>query len=596
MTPRAIETNFTVRMNASTPSSGRAAALLLAAGALLGAVVFVFAFLGGDDPGEAEIDQPQVARPTPSVLEQGGSPDPARIVELVSAAPDQRSEDLQYGPSTVLWPLEVHLDLVRPALLPDVPSGPPLGSGSTAQLRGRITDLDGGGAEATISFVGGPNDGRSLTTGADGVFGANDLFPGLDLVEVRGPNILGSKREIRLRQDKETLLNIVYAQPGGAQGRVLDQRNEAVGEATITIDGQSTLTDSKGNFLIPHIAAGRSVLVEITHPDFAPYRGEVGIARSFVAEPSRLVFNMQDPATVVFELANDIGGPGPAQLVLVPTHGGLNRTFPWYRVNPIELGSAPVTVEGLPPGTFYAYAFRPGAVGNPARTRVTISAGETRAVSIGLEPAPTLRGRVVQEGQVVSGATVRLVAADPVRATLDVFREERAFLEAEVLPPLPAVRQTVTADSNGEFLLTRGADLSSWRMLEAVAPDGRTRAVRAVGPDEEEIELELVPIEQGQASFQLLLSDRFQPLPIKVVVDGRPRETFELPPDRDLELDGLAAGEWNLRVVWLAQELISIDGLDLDGVVQRDLALPDEARVGQDRDTWRRAGRRWPMD
>ncbi|WP_145064667.1 carboxypeptidase-like regulatory domain-containing protein [Engelhardtia mirabilis] len=583
-------------MTASNPTSGRASALLLAAGAILGAVVFTLVFLKDGNLGTDAVEQPEVALPTPSVLQQGGAADPARIVELVSVAPDERSDELQYGPSTVLWPLEIHLDLVRPALLPDVPSGPPLGTGATAQLRGRITDLDGAGAQATISLLGGPNDGRELTTGADGVFGAIDLYPGLEVVEVRGPRILGSKREVRLQQDKETLLNIVYAQPGGAQGRVLDQRNEAVAGATITIDGQSTLTDAKGNFLIPHIAAGRSVLVEIDHPDYSPFRGETGIARSFVAEPSRLVFNMQDPATVVFELANDVGGPGPAQVVLVPTHGGLNRTYPWYRVNPIELGSEPVTVTGLPPGTFYAYVFRPGAVGNPDRTRVTIAAGETRQVSLGLEVAPTLRGRVVRDGQVISGATVRLVAADPVRATLDVFREERGFLETEVLPALPAVRQTTTTDSNGEFLLTRGADVSTYRLLEAVSPDGRTRAVRAVGPDDEQVELELVPVEEGEASLQLLLSGRFQPLPVQVILDGRPREVFELPPDRDFELGGLAAGKWNLRVVWWAEELLSVDGLELDGVVQRNLALPEDARVGQDRETWTRAGRRWPMD
>lgn len=575
--------------------TGRSAELLLVGLALAGAAVVGLALLltGGDEP--ASRGEPDVALPGPSVVESGGAPDPVAVVALEEVGPEVREEDLRYGPTTVLWPLEVHLDLVRPAVLPDVP-GTPLGSGNTARMRGRIADIYGDGAQATIEFVGGPNRGRALTTGADGSFGANDLYPGLDIVTVTGPSILGSKREIVLRQGKETLLNIAYGQPGGAQGRVLDARNEKVAGATVTIDGQSTLTDASGDFYLPRIAAGAEVLVEIDHPDYAPFRSEMGIARSFVAEASRMVFNLEDPASLVLELGADIGGPGPAQVVLVPTHGGMNRSYPWYRVNPIALGPAPVTIERLPPGSFHVYAFRPGAVGDPPRSRLTLTAGETRAHVVGLRAAPTVRGRVVDDGQVVPGATVRLVAADPVRATLDVFREESLFLEAEVLPPLPAARQEVRADVNGEFVLTGYGERSAWRLLEAVDPAGERRAVLAIGPDDEQVEVELEPVAAGHATLQLLLSGRFQSLPVQVVVDGRPREPFELPPDRDLELDDLAAGTWDLRVTWWAEELLQVDGLRIEDVTQRSLTLPDAARTGQDRETWMRAGRRWPLD
>ena len=276
-------------MTGPNSRSGRSE-LLLVAIALGGALVVGAALLlGGSSDDTDQNTDVAVAIPGGSVLESGGAPAPVDVIELEALDTGSREEELVFGPSTVLWPLEVHLDLVRPGLIPDVP-GTPLGSGNTARLRGRLVDLDGSGAEGTVTFVGGPNSGRVLATGADGKFGANDLYPGLDVVKVSGPQILGSKREIRLRQNKETLLNIAYGQPGGAQGRVFNHRNDKIEGATVTIDGQSAITDAKGDFYLPRIAAGARVLVEIDHPDYAPFRGDVGIARSFVAEHSRLVF------------------------------------------------------------------------------------------------------------------------------------------------------------------------------------------------------------------------------------------------------------------------------------------------------------------
>ena len=65
----------------------------------------------------------------------------------------------------------------RPADLPDVESGPEIGSGRNARLKGRITRGISASSDgfATIEFVEGTNRGRVLTTGNDGGFGAVDL-------------------------------------------------------------------------------------------------------------------------------------------------------------------------------------------------------------------------------------------------------------------------------------------------------------------------------------------------------------------------------------------------------------------------------------
>jgi hypothetical protein len=581
-------------MAASRARSGRTALLL---SITLGLLALAAWWVTRSEAPPAAVDgATAVARPgSPSVLEGGGAA-PVEIRPLQALETEARAGDLRDGPTTVLFPLQVDLELVRSSLLPDVPSGPPLGSGRTARLSGRIADANGQGATARIEFLGGPNAGRVLETGADGAFGAIDLYPGLEVVAISGPRILGSRREVRLREGQTAELNLGYGSPGAVSGRVVDETNEPVEGATVRIDGQAGLTDRTGHFFVGAVAGGQSVLVEIDHPDFAPFRSDLGVALSVVAQNRQPLYVLRRPAALELVLTDDVGGPDPAQVWIVPQHGGLGREFPWHQINPVTVGTAPVRLDRLPAGPVELRIYRSGAVGHPPRRAVTLVAGGTQAVELGLEPAPSLSGRVVDEGQVVTGARVRLVAADPVTATLRHFGADRAFLEQETLPQVPAVRQETLSDAAGQFRFTAFEELSEWRLLEAVGPDGRSRAVRAVGPNEREVELELEPVESGTAALQLRLPRRFQALAVTLTVNGRPSAEFELPPREDLEVDSLARGQWRLRVRWRGQVLLDEPDLELEDLTTRTVELPEAALIGQDRDTWVRAGRAWPLD
>jgi hypothetical protein len=565
--------------------------LLLAA---VAAVIVALVVLGTGPERAPELPEEE-ARPAPaSVLEAGGTPAPK--ISAVRAEDTDRSRDEREGPSTVLWPLEVGLELVRPSLLPSVPSGPPLGSGRTARIAGRIADSNGVGAQAELEFVGGPNHGRVLTTGEDGRFGANDLYPGLEVVEVRGPRILGSRREVRLRENKSFELNIGYGMPGGAQGRVVDEQGKPIVGATVTVDGRAGVTDRTGHFYVSPVASGHSVLLEIDHPDYASHRAEIGVALATVAEPRRLLYTLTRPATLRLVLETDIGGPEPALVHVVPQHGGMNRDYPWYRLNPVQVGTEPVELTGLPAGPLELRVYRTGAVGNPARRRVTLSAGGTETVALRLAPDPLLTGRVVDDGQVVAGATVRVVAADPVDASLRLFGGSRLSLEEEVLPLSPAVVRATRSAGDGRFRISAGEQVSEWRLLEAVGPKGLRRGLLAVGPNQREVEIELDSIEEGTARLELALPRRFQAIAVQLTIDGRPGERFEVESREDLVIDGLAQGLWRLDVRWRGARLLEEGGLELEGVERRTIELPEEAILGQDRDTWLRAGRPWPLD
>ncbi|MHC4263152.1 MAG: hypothetical protein ACYSWX_11555, partial [Planctomycetota bacterium] len=551
--------------------------------------------------GETEVDDgpPPAAVATPrSVLEQGDLSKP----EVISLRSDEEGSDDESeregtdGPSTVLWPLQVELELERSSILPEVPFGPPLGSGRTARFEGRIVAANGLPAEAEIEFVGGPNHGRILYTGEGGRFGAIDLYPGLEVVEIRGARILGSRREVRLRSGKTTELNIGYGQPGGVQGRVINEMGEGVEGALVNVDGHAARTDRTGHFYVHPVAAGNHILVVVEHPDYAPLRDDTAVARSTVAEARRLLYTLRPPAALRLSLESDIGGPGPAEVHLVPRHGGMNRDFPWYRVNPIALGREPVLVENLPAGEVEVRVTRPGAIGTPAARRVSLTAGGTETIAVRLEPAPVLTGRVVDDGEVVAGATVRMVAADPVASTLRAYGGEALGLEAEVTPMSAVVRRSTRTSGDGRFRLTAHEDLSEWRLLEALSPDGQRRAVVAVGPNQREVELSLSAVESGTGSLQLRLPRRFQAMPVEVEVNGRPGKRFEVPSRDELVVDGLAEGVWRLNVRWRGQRLVSDERLTLEDVVRRTVELPEEAILGQDRDTWLRAGREWPLD
>ena len=94
----------------------------------------------------------------------------------------------------------------------------------------------------------GANAGRVLHADATGRFGAVDLYPGLSLVEVRGPGTLGSRRELRLRRGQEQLLNIGYGRPGVVFGKVQDSSGAGIAGADVVVDGTRVTTDAEGRF------------------------------------------------------------------------------------------------------------------------------------------------------------------------------------------------------------------------------------------------------------------------------------------------------------------------------------------------------------
>lgn len=569
------------------PSSTQKTLLLLGALLLGGAGLFLFLGPGGES---AETPQEEAATVDPTAsLDHEAPKAQVRLpeAELVADRPPVA------GPSTVLWPLIVELDLVKPGYLPEVPSGPPIGSGRTARIAGRIVDGRGGPADARIDFVEGPNTGRVLATDSDGAFGANDLYPGIDIVEVSGPGLIGARREVLLRQDTERLLNMSFARPASIAGEVIDEKGEPLEGATVRVDGHTTQTDEAGAFYFKQVAPG-STLAEITHPGYASQRAILRVMQNTATPLGRIKYVMERGC--VLDLVLELGaGEGEPIVYIMPTLTPSERKYPWHLVNPVAISTGKARVSELPAGPVLIRAYRAGAIASPIVQAMSLNPGQEQIAKLRLEPAPTLRGTVTRDGQLVQGARVELVAADPVRASTAHFRESELYLEADVFPQLPPARQVVETDAAGRFLMTRWQQTSAYRMVRATSADGTAWAMAAVGPTDESIDLALEPIEEGGAAIRVALPGRHQAIPVQLIVSGKPRPIFELPPDRDLEVTDLREGTWRAKASWYVEKLLDEGPLEVDPSATVEVRLPEAALLGQDRDTWERAGKEYPL-
>lgn len=582
-------------MAASTTPSLVVAVAVLVLGAIGTIAITQWDPAGASEPlpsigGAEDLDEPADA---------GGDTGPVDLVE--GGGTDRVARDDAGLRTTVAWPLEVRFDLVEDRSLPPVPAGPPLGSGRTAQLAGRIAGADGNAVRATIRFVEGANTGRVLETDGKGHFGATDLVPGMAIVEVRGAEIIGSRREVRLRAGVETLLNIGYGRPGTVQGRVVDESGEGVADALVRLDGQEERTGEDGTFYFVQVAAGRCLL-EIEKEGFVDYRQLVGVSVGFVFEPGTLVCTLRRPASLKITMRPNIGGPGPAIAYLMPASSRRERAYPWHLVNPIELpAEGSITLHDLPEGSVHLRVYRTGAVAVPEYRQVYLSAGSEAEARVRLEPASVVAGvAFMPDGSAAEGATVRVTAADVASASRRHFPSSDQLWLEHVLPLMPSVDQTVTTDSSGRFRLTSWADLSPYRLLEVTAADGSASLRITIGPEHDDRPLELQLVEgsgaAGDSVFSAVLPGRTQALPVAVTVDGTPRDTALLPADEDLYVDHLTPGVYRVEAKWQGQRVALETGLVVVGEAREVWQLPTEAIEGQSPSEWEKLGRPFPLE
>ena len=475
----------------------------------------------------------------------------------------------------MVLPLEVELELVEASGRLQADGEPPLGYSRTAGLRGSIHGHDGRAVRGAFAeILAGPNAGRVLETDADGRFGARDLYAGLALVALRAPGTVGAEREVVLREGREAQLNVGFGRPSVLRGLVTDERNVPLPLARVFVDGQEVTTDEQGAFEARGVASGK-VPVYVLKSGYASYREELFVTAGTVMRSDALRYTLRRGCSLKVIVPERVGLGRPGQLFVTGRVDGTRaRDFPWHLVGPVELfAGGSVELEDLPQGVTRLQVFVPGARSVPPVKEVTLFPGEPKTVTLNLETAPVLVGRVLRDGAPVEGARVQLEVPDVTGAASRLFGDRlgRVQYEVELLAQMPLAVQATRSLVDGRFELSAAADIAGRRYLTAVGPDGRGWAGRIVGPEEGEVTLELVDRTEGRARLSVETSERFQALPVSCIVDGVPRKQVLAPGER-LELEGLAEGRWRVSARWGNDRMLEEVDLLLDG--DRDLFVP----------------------
>ena len=495
------------------------------------------------------------------------------------AAPQASETVVDPGATSVVFPLEVELELVRAAGLLDAENAPPLGSGARSGLRGRISDAAGRGAPCRVTFLAGPNVGRVLETAVDGKLGASDLYPGLSIIEITGATVPGAMRELRLRNGKQALLNVGFGRPAAVYGQVVDYAGEPIEAADVTMDGRRTQSGERGFFHFPQMAAGQ-VLVFVDKPGYAAYRESYNITAGRTIPRGRLRYVLERGVDLKVTIPERVGATQSAQLHLMPLFGGQSagqrqRRFPWYTLSPVSIfpGNT-VTIEDLPPDRFQALLFHAGARAVPVKKEVNLSSGKALHLVWHLEPASSVRGVVQRGGRPVGGVLVTLEAPDRAKGTQRLLKMPPGVHETHVFPNLGV--QSARTGSDGRFELSVDATFSAVHYLTAQGPRGGW-AGSVVRPGDGEIVLELEDPTVELASFEIATQARHQALPVEVWVNGEPRDLPLLPPASSLLIGDLQPGIWKVSSRWRDEVLWAEREIEISGEVEWELILPPGA-------------------
>lgn len=572
--------------SAMRPSSRNALLVLVAAGAvaLAGGLWLV---IGRAAPAPAVVAGP--------IEPATGGREVERATEPIEREPEALAvpsiDDASLG-TTVAYPLRVELELVRASLALQAADAPPVGAGATARLRGSVSHGAAGETRVEVRFVAGLNEGRVLYSDRTGAFGANDLYPGLSLVEIRGVGIPGALREVRLRADRDSQLHVPFGRPAAIHGRVRDREDKGIAAARVEVDGQQTETDEEGWFFLPRVAPGEVIAIA-TKEGWAGARQQLMVVAGSVLERGKFALTLEPAGRLQVTIADRINVDGEALLYVLPSSLDQERKFPWHRINPVRIfPGGTQTIEDLPESHVTLRLFHAGAVAQPRERNVSIQSGHTATVTLELEPAPIVKGVVTRDGAPVADAVVRLEVPERVAAIASSVGGDWLSIEREILPNLPSAVQQTTTNALGQFVLSANEAVSPVRYLVALSPDGKARGGAVLRGGETHVDLALEPLAAGERELVLQMEGRVQALPVEVVVDGAPREPILLPPGRDLHVGGLVAGSWKLSARWSSEVLVESQPVELTEDVSLSLTLPQGAIVGADEDERKRAGKR----
>ncbi len=462
--------------------------------------------------------------------------------------------------TTVVYPLEVELTMLLPGAVEVPDDVMSIGADATAGLEGSLTGVGGRPISGTVEFIYGPNTGRTLRTNERGRFGASDLLQGASIVKVTCPGGKIAVREVVLAQLSKTEFHLSFESLATVAGTVTDASGAPLQSVEVQSDGRVSYTDADGIFRFNGLPAGK-VLITARAPGFTTTRRVVGVGFRQRVRPGEFKIALREGASLEIGLSRSLGSISPGYAILMPAAGAgasalPGAGFPWYEVNPvtIPMGGRAV-VEGLPLGAVSVRVFKDGALAVPPSKNVRLEADleepKENVVMIDLEPAPVIRGVVLDGGEPVKNARVTVEAADRTTVSSKVLgqRSPRAALDL-VMPSVPAAFQELRTDGRGQFRFSSHPAAPTAYYVTATSKDGSRRGVGVVPRDGKDVTVVLGDATALSGELEIDLPGRFQGLPVEVRVQGAPQGDRELGAGSNLVFDDLERGTWRVTASW----------------------------------------------
>lgn len=474
------------------------------------------------------------------------------MVVLASPPPDDR-EPVASDPNTEVVaepPADEEPLLAAPGELPEQPWAAELLTLELRHLGGleaeRIAPRRAGALEGAVlnerkegiegvrlTVRGGPQDGWSTVSRADGHYLFPELLPGTHFFELDVPGYGTTVRSHRVRKNGRSWRDFRVAPRVAVELVIRDHENKLLEGARVYtgLQDNEILTDAEGLARVPPMVGGERVLLTIRADGHVPVRQELNLMIRPANAPPIEVPALPRGARVLGKVPSWPGGPYP-EISVVPrsnrigTHKVAWETWQGVRVEP----DGSFALENLPTSHLIDIrAFHPSGVTEPRLRSVQPAAHTpTRVQFVIQRGVGRVAGNVLgPNGEAISGAQVVLEASDPA-AMLGVLYPGLEEVPSTAMLPVPApLRRELVARKDGsfDFAVSDHPDGTGSLVLTASAPGYQPRRV-SIRRSYQDLEVRLEP-EDRSAVLLLELGATQTAQRIEAYVDGQPAEDVE---------------------------------------------------------------------
>lgn len=358
-------------------------------------------------------------------------------------------------------------------------------------LMGKVYGFEGQGAEASLTVVGGPQDGLQAFTKEDGTYRMDGLIPGLHFFRIEGRSILPAVRMQRVTGRNQTRRDFFFGESVTAQLALRDHKNKPLEGAVVSTDlgMHRGVSGEDGLVTLDGVAGGRRVVVDIRAEGHVPVRYELNLFGGLLTGAPIELPPLPVGGRVRGQVRSWPGGPLPT-VTMVPRASSIGAfQVAWENWQEVSVDrEGRFVLEDVPiTHLLDVRAFHPSGVSDPRVRAVqpSISAAATADFVIRQAKAVVTAEIVDEAGQPIAGAPLRLEAVNPDRVLAALY-PGLGESQVGVRLPVPAqlLREGKTdADGRFEFALGDHPQGTGHLLLTAEAKGKRSarREVKTVG-------------------------------------------------------------------------------------------------------------------